>query len=310
MITIEPEILESLYWGNRYSTCHIANIFGCSDEVIRKRMIKYSIPRRSNVIIEPEIVESLYWGNGYTLWEIGDIFGCSGDTIRRMMIEYGFPCHNSGHIVTDFIFNDRQKEIFEGCMLGDGSLSWATNYCGFRNGDNHKEYLIWLQKLLGIKDISKITPRYHFVGSPYPFAYALTTRVIPAIRDEHKRWYPYKTRKGTFQNHNNKVIPKDIEITLIKMLFWYIGDGTYVKRVCAAHFTNYLVFDDWMPLLKKISKVLDVNSGISINKQSKGKDGIQRYKLCLNKPITHKFFDMVDSLGFDIPECYQYKFGR
>ena len=219
------------------------------------------------------------------------------------MKEHGIPSRHTGCELTDFTFNARQKEIFEGCMLGDGGLTWRTNYCCFCNADIHREYLIWLQKQLGIEDISNITVNINDV-------YRLLTRVIPSIQGEHKRWYPYETRKGTIQNHNNKTPPKDVKITPIKMLFWYIGDGTYSKRDKATYFTNPLYFDDWVSLSDKISNLLDVDNGISIFKSRKDKMGRQRYALRLNKGVTGKFFDMVDSLGFDIPECYQYKFGR
>lgn len=260
----------------------------------------------NKIYIEPELLESLHWGNGYPLFTIANIFGCGESTIRRRMMEYGYPCRG----VTDFTFSDRQKEIFEGVMLGDGGLLWQTNNCRFHNGDIHEEYLTWLQKQLGVEDISRIAPTYNSDFNDIIDGYTLTTRVIPSIRPEHKRWYPYEARRGTHQNRNNKIIPNDIEITPIKMLFWYIGDGWYQKDRNVAWFSNSLVFEDWDILAKKICKVLDVDSGISISKHHKDKDDIQIYNLRLNKIATSKFFDMVDSLGFDIPKCYHYKFGK
>lgn len=311
---IEPEILWSLYWGNGYSSRQIGNIFGCSDRTIRNRMIEYGIPRRSladagtnkyNIIIEPELLGSLYWGNGYAILHISSIFGCSGETIRNKMKKYGVPRRSASGELTDFTFNAKQKEIFEGLMLGDGSLRWGTNNCNFSNTDIHKAYLIWLQKHLGIKDISRIIPMYK---DGFVHEHQLYTRVIPSIRDEYKSWYP--DGAGTNENKHYKIFPKDIEITPIKMLFWYIGDGTYHKRNKTATFTNCLVFDDWLSLSKKICKVLNIDDGPSIRKDCKDKNGAQKYKFCLNTTVTRKFFGMVDSLGFDIPECYQYKFGR
>jgi len=258
--------------------------------------------------IEPELLESLYWGNGYSMWHIANIFDCGDSTIRRRMIEYGIYRRDSWEL-TDFTFNAKQIQVFEGCMLGDGALRWTTNNCLFRNTDVHKDYLLWLQKQLGIEDISGITPVYRFVGACAPYEYELRTRVIPSIRDEHNRWYPYDTRHGTIQNRQYKVIPNDVELTPIKLLFWYIGDGGY-EQDSNACFYNFLVFDDWLPLSKKICKVLDVDSGVYINNFRKDGNGIQRYRLRFNKVVTSKFFDMVDDLGFDIPDCYHYKFGE
>jgi len=271
-------------------------------ETILQRPI---LNRVNSVYIEPDLLCSLYWGNCYTRQQIGNIFGCSDVTIGNRLKKYGISCRIGGCIVTDFTFNDIQKEIFEGCMLGDGSLMWATNYCYFTNGDIHEEYLFWLQKQLGVEDISKVEPVY---TDGFAYHYRLRTGVIPSIRDEYKRWYP--NGKGTRSNYNHKIVPKDIEMTPIELLFWYIGDGSYSKRDKTTYFGNCLVYDDWLPLLKKISKVLGVDSGIYIWKSRKDNDGIQNYNLHLNNVVTNKFFDMVDSLDFDIPKCYHYKFGK
>jgi len=305
---INSELLESLYHGNGYSTYEIADLFGCSDEVIRARMIEHDIPRRWEVIIEPELLESLYWGNEYTTLQIADKFGCCDVTIGNRMKEYGIPRRSSGIRVTGFTFNGRQKEILEGCMLGDGGLyKHGINYY-FCNFDAHKEYLVWLQNHLGIENFSKVMPRYRFVRDDVPYGYRFWSKVIPSIRGEHKKWYP--DGKGTINNPTRKIIPKDIKLTPIKVLFWYIGDGNYNKRDTTARFTNSLIFEEWLPLSKKISKVLNVDDGLSINKDRKDKKGVQKYYLRLNKVATSKFFDMVDSLGFDIPDCYLYKFGK
>lgn len=252
--------------------------------------------------IEPELLESLYHGNGYSHQTIADIFGCSSPTIRSRMKDYDIVSRG----VTDFTFNNRQKEIFEGCMLGDGGLVWQMANCHFRNTDIHEEYLIWLQNKLGIEHISIVSPDY---VDGYAYSHILTTRVIPSIREEHKRWYPYETRHGTRENRHPKIIPKDIELTPIKLLFWYIGDGTYNKYNNSVSFGNHLVFDGWLHLSKKICKVLDVDDGVSIVKHSKDDNGIQRYNFRLGIVATSKFFKLVDDLGFDIPNCYQYKFG-
>ena len=36
-LDIEPELLESMYWGNDYSDWQIAGIFGCSEGAINRR---------------------------------------------------------------------------------------------------------------------------------------------------------------------------------------------------------------------------------------------------------------------------------
>jgi len=249
------------------------------------------------VVIEPELLWSMYWGNEYSTNVIASIFDCSARIIQYKMKKFDVPLRG----LTDFKFNSRQYQIFEGCMLGDGNLEWMTNNCRFRNGDIHKEYLIWLQKQLGVEEISKI----EYLDS---WVYHLRTRVICSIRDEYKRWYP--DGSGTTGNKHYKVIPKDIELTLITVLFWYLGDGSYMEMCGVARFTNYLTLRDAELLKDKLCILFNVDNGVTINKGYKNSKGKQTYIIRLNKVVTDKFFDLVDSLSFDIPECYQYKFGR
>lgn len=262
--------------------------------------------RIDKIVIEPELLESLYWGNGYPLFQIGNIFGCCDWTILRRLKEYNIPVRD--HKLSDFVFNARQKQIFEGCMLGDSSLTWSVNNCYFVNADKHKDYIIWLQNQLGLKDISGISPVYYFKGAGAPCAYQLRTKVIPSISDEYKRWYP--NGKGIMSSRQYKVIPEDIDLTLTKVLFWYIGDGCYVKNEDIAVFTNCLSLKDAEMLKDKLCVLFNVDTGVTINKHGKNSKGSQVYRIRLNKLVTSKFFNLVVSLGFDIPECYQYKFGR
>jgi len=263
----------------------------------------------SKIDIEPEILESLYWGNEYDTYMIASIFGCSDVTIGNRLKEHSIPRRLS-YDLTDFRFNNRQKQIFEGCMLGDGNLVWRGTNCIFSDVDMHEEYLIWLQGELNISSISRITPIYHFKGAGAPYEYLLRTRLIPSIREEHKIWYPYKTRKGTHQHKHYKIIPKDIELTLIKVLFWFLGDGWYYKERETVWFTTYLSLDTAVMLINKLKVLLDVNEGITYCKSHKDRNGNQCYSIRLDRIVSNMFFDMVDSLGFDIPDCYQYKFGR
>ena len=207
---------------------------------------------------------------------------------------------------TDFTFNDRQKQIFGGCMLGDGGLIWRGENCYFHNADIHEEYLIWLQKQLGVDDISSVKPVYDSYG--YAYHNMLRTRIIPSIQEEYKKWYPY-TKKGTHQNRNYKIAPKDIELTPTKVLFWYIGDCTYRKDNNAIIFTNTFNSDDAGMHINKLKVLLNINMGIAMHKHHTNDDGSMQYRIYLNSYVANKFFDLVDSLGFDIPDCYKYKFG-
>lgn len=98
------------------------------------------------ITIEPELLESLYLGNGYSVMQIANIFDCSEKTVYRRMDRYDIQRRELANVV----FSDIQKQVFEGCMLGDGGLKWQGKNCYFENHDIHEDYLIWLQKQLGV----------------------------------------------------------------------------------------------------------------------------------------------------------------
>lgn len=271
--------------------------------MFKSMFIMVVVNMSNKIVIEPELLWSLYWGNRYDTYAISSILDCSQSTIAYKMKQYGVPRRRFyGLDRSDFCFSERQKQIFEGCMLGDGGLRLD---CGkgvkgiFRNADIHKEYLVWLQKYLGIKDISKID-----YGDSI---YILRTRATFLFRDEYVRWYP--DGAGTNKDRHYKIPPADVSLGLVTVLFWYLGDGTYVKRDDVAMFTSYFDLEVYRVFSKQLMRLFDVVSGVTIIKHCKDSNGIQRYCLRFNKVVTNKFFDMVDSLDFDVPECYQYKFG-
>lgn len=263
------------------------------------------INRVKKVSIEPELLESLYLGNEYSIRDIADIFSCGSSTILRRLRDCCIQ-RRKGRVLTDFSFNDVQLQMFEGCMLGDGHLGMQVNYCYFSNRDKHEDYLLWLQRKLGIKNISIVYPIYNFIGAKSPCGYELQTRVMPSIISEYERWYP--DGKGTIDNYHCKIVPDDVDLTLIKVLFWYIGDGYYHTYDKTAYFTNCLYSDKADMLIEKL-KVLTGCGRVTKHKNYVDLSGIQRYMIYFNRESTETLFKLFESLNFDVPDCYKYKFG-
>lgn len=253
------------------------------------------------VDIEPELLWSLYWGQDLLPREIAKIFGCGRTTVFRRMVEYGIPCKTVGGyhgIYTDFVFDDKQRQIFEGCMMGDGGLTLSSKYPYFNYSDNHKEYVVWIADKLGISDISRIDPMYYFSGAMSPYGYRLITRVVPSLKVEYPRWYP--NGSGTREHFHNKIFPKDMDLTSVSLLFWYIGDGHFQKDVRAIFLTNTLDFDIAELFANKIKKLLDVDDSITLNRRH------DKYVVRVGKKRVPEFLDLI--VQDDIPECYHYKF--
>ena len=79
---IEPELLISLYWGNQYSPNQMGELFGCTGDCIRRKMIKYNIERR-NISESTKVRENVPWNKG-----IVGIVKFSDETKKRQSIAY------------------------------------------------------------------------------------------------------------------------------------------------------------------------------------------------------------------------------
>lgn len=251
----------------------------------------------SDDVFPPELLQALYWGNELTIPQIANIFNCNCSTIFKKMEKYLIPRRKQGRPVIIFNFDKYQQQVFEGVMLGDGDLQLSQSDigCRLRNSDINNEYLVWLQKQLGIQHISRIYSS--------PNRRQLYTQTIPSLRREYDRWYP--DGPGTINNIHHKVIPKNINLSITSTLFWYLGDGTYNKRENCIYFTNHLRLNDANHLITQLKSVLNVTEGITVN-NDKGRDF---YFIRLNKTITNIFLNTISDLNISIPKCYQYKFG-
>lgn len=312
-IRIDPELLWSLYWGWELSMKKIAKTFRCTETTILQRMKEHDIPRRKvgfhskYITIEPELLWGLYYGQNMSMGRISNTLGCGRETVRSRMKEYDIPIRESHGQIFDDIhninFSDEQYQIFEGLMLGDGHLSLpiGRKYPYYEHTEKNREFLVWIANKLGISDISKIHPAN---GDKFQ----LISRVIPPLKEEYYRWYP--NGSGTNKNRHNKIIPHDLKLTRLSLLHWYIGDGTLNKRDNHIQLTNKLSLDDARFLIEQIEYVLDVDKGVTYNKQtndySYSKDTSTKYTIRISKKNTLRFFDAIRDL--DTPRCYDYKF--
>ncbi len=199
---------------------------------------------------------------------------------------YGFVRNNYSKDTNHIVITEKLTLFLSGLLLGDGSLVEAPSKKSSRysHSDKRKDYLLWLKNelfLLGIETISiKKDKRGYF---------HLNTKSYREFQILREKWYP-KGKKQT---------PKDIILTPIVLLNWYIGDGSYRKgknntksaeRVIIAK----LDIEGRIVLSSKLKK-LGIKNTIT-------KEGI--YICALNR---NKFFKILIGVK-DIPECYKYKF--
>lgn len=107
--------------------------------------------------------------------------------------------------------NDIDKEIIDGLLLGDGSMSEYSKVSSrLTFGFKFKESC---QDIINALPTIKFSPIWESTGK-YK-SYHVKSSYYPLFLLENKRWY----------NDRIKIIPHDIRITPISCYWWFIGDG-------------------------------------------------------------------------------------
>jgi DNA-binding XRE family transcriptional regulator len=114
-------------------------------------------------------------------------------------------------------------EIIYGNLLGDSSIrSDKGKYFTYQAVGKDKKFLDWLEKKIenfGIKCwISKNKADLFLLG------FYINSCPFPELISLREKWYKQEAGKTI------KIIPKDLEVTSNVLLFWYLGDGSLIRR--------------------------------------------------------------------------------
>lgn len=157
-----------------------------------------------------------YSVNGAAAHEIASQLGVSTWFVRKELHRYDIPVRNPGHKRCADILSIHQKEVIEGELLGDGSVSISKGYknARFQWGGLSHDLGAYLHDMLGnFGSYSKIDVK---PNRKLPF-WKITSKAAVAFTELHAKWYPC----------GKKIFP-DIAITPTILLHWYMGDG-YLK---------------------------------------------------------------------------------
>ena len=154
--------------------------------------------------------------------KVADYFNVSIDTVRRNLKEYGISSHQPKDwlIHPEIVLTTRQKEIINGALLGDGCLTKPKHgenciFCYLSKSKQHVEFVcndfIKYSIQNGIVYSSFFDERTNTIYNSYKFR----TQANIAFSKIYEKWY----------NNGVKIIPKDLILTPLTCLIWYIGDG-------------------------------------------------------------------------------------
>lgn len=120
----------------------------------------------------------------------------------------------------EIILSPEQSQILNGCLLGDGWISKKNFDFGYLSSKlDHVECIFEIFREFipkryknGPKKYSYFDKRYEKTYTNYSF---YTQRNITFLRLRQK-WYP----------QDKKIVPRDLRLSPLTCLWWYIGDGT------------------------------------------------------------------------------------
>jgi hypothetical protein len=190
--------------------------------------------------LDKEVLQQMYSVEGLSMSDIGKLVGCSSSKICRKLHHLEIPTRLQFKI-NEEVISDDAVQFLEGELLGDGSLiSLESGNCYFSWHMKSEQYLLWLSEQLnslGVKT-RKIVPNINkskLFLAPYT-TYILRSMTYRCFNEIREVWYP----------SGIKILPKNLELTPIKVRQWFLGDGTlyrnrlknsYSLRFCTQSFT-------------------------------------------------------------------------
>lgn len=196
--------------------------------------------------------------------KVADYFNVSVDTIKRNLKMYDIPRHTNKDWMTNkpIELTQRQQEIINGALLGDGSVVKP------KNGLN--AYFSYLSKSEEhVRAVCTELEDYVSPGFYYKYEeiydkrtnksyshYVFRTQTNPTLTEIYNIWY----------KNNIKIVPKNLVLTPLTCLIWYLGDGELHKCSTKVKGEIYLCTDSFSK--EDIEQVLlpqlsDFSAGLS-----------------------------------------------
>jgi transposase len=226
-------------------------------------------------------VHQLYWNQNLSQKKIANVLNCNITTIERMFAsKFILPrtLSQSARIVKKRNLNisEEQIEILNGLLLSDFHIEKGAFQARLSFGFKYKEFSEYCIKKLNCFQWSELkqdkkTGAWHAKTAFYKDLFILKTL-----------WYNKKKR-----------VPKDLKITPLTLLFWYLGDGQkvdYGALLCSESFCR----KDNIRLSRQLDQ-LQIKNKVTPNNRIRicGKEG---------------FLALMNTIGECPIKCYTYKF--
>jgi len=158
------------------------------------------------------------------------------NSVRQALIKFDIPVRNISDGLTcnrrndGFVFD---KEILDGCLLGDGFLRAYNrksdkSYPYFCKHNIYYDHVSFVAKQIfkynWRKKIKEYKNTYKYKGEKkHNTVYGLRSYCHKELLSYFREWYPP-------ENDYKKVIPRSVELTPTVLLHWFLDDGCSYKR--------------------------------------------------------------------------------
>lgn len=209
--------------------------------------------------METEIITA--YTTGSSLTKIASDFCISLAKIKAILYKNNICLRSRSEMTRqqyrhDIPLSKEMIEHIEGELLGDGSIRQGVFQANFGLGTSNFEYAEWLSKIFINNNMPLqgrgINTEYHVSFGTDCIAYRFRTISTVQLYDIRQRWYP----------DGKKRIPKDLEITPLRILHWWIGDGSLRGETSGILCTDCFPIEDQKILIEKINSTINVNAHI------------------------------------------------
>lgn len=174
-------------------------------------------------MITKDKLKELYIEKRLTTHEVAEIYNVHRKTVSRWLKKYGIdinPKQRKFELIKKIPFNNEQKQIIFGTLLGDGCISpHGRKNKSYRlilgHCEKQKEFLLWKKKILG-NFVNTIRRQENKQKNSIMYSFTTVTH------NEFKFYY------NLFYKNNKKIIQEQMihYLTPLAMAVWVMDDGS------------------------------------------------------------------------------------